>query len=66
MDSGCGNDSKYVDLDFSEFKKLKSILVGNYSFRNAVSVQICDLDELEKVTIGECSEGAGDRSGFLH
>ena len=57
MDSGCGNDSKYVDLDFSEFKKLKSILVGNYSFRNAVSVQICDLDELEKVTIGEnCME----------
>ena len=55
MDSGCGNDSKYVDLDFSQFKKLKSILVGNYSFRNAVSVQICDLDELEKVIIGENS-----------
>ena len=57
VDSGCGNDGKYVDLDFSQFKKLKSILVGNYSFRNAVSVQICDLDELEKVTIGEnCME----------
>ena len=57
MDSGCGNDGKYVDLDFSQFKKLKSILVGNYSFRNAVSVKICDLDELEKVTIGEnCME----------
>ena len=57
MDSGCGNDSKRVALNFSEFKKLKSIVVGNYSFRNAVSVQICDLDELEKVTIGEnCME----------
>ena len=57
MDSGCGNDSKYVDLDFSQFKKLKSILVGNYSFRNAVSFHICDLDELEKVIIGEnCME----------
>ena len=55
MDSGCGNDSKYAILDFSEFKKLKSILVGNYSFRNAISVEICDLDELEKVIIGENS-----------
>ena len=55
VDSGCGNDGKYVDLDFSQFKKLKSILVGNYSFRNAVSFQICDLDELEKVIIGENS-----------
>ena len=55
MDSGCGNDSKYVDLDFSQFRKLKSIVVGNYSFRNAVSFQICDLDELEKVIIGENS-----------
>ena len=57
MDSGCGNDCKRIVLNFSEFKKLKSIVVGNYSFRNAVSVQICDLDELEKVTIGEnCME----------
>ena len=55
MDSGCGNDSKYAAFDFSEFKKLKSILIGNYSFRNAVSVEICDLDELEKVIIGENS-----------
>ena len=55
MDSGCGNDNKRVVLDFSEFKKLKSIVVGNYSFRNAVLFQICDLDELEKVTIGENS-----------
>ena len=55
MDSGCGNDSKYAAFDFSEFRKLKSILVGNYSFRNAVSVEICDLDELEKVIIGENS-----------
>ena len=55
MDSGCGNDSKRVALNFSEFKKLKSILVGNYSYRNAISVEICDLDELEKVIIGENS-----------
>ena len=57
VDSGCGNDSKYAAFDFSEFRKLKSIVVGNYSFRSAVSFQICDLDELEKVTIGEnCME----------
>ena len=55
MDSGCGNDGKYAAFDFSEFRKLKSIVVGNYSFRNAVSFQICDLDELEKVIIGENS-----------
>ena len=55
VDSGCGNDSKYAAFDFSEFRKLKSIVVGNYSFRNAVSFQICDLDELEKVIIGENS-----------
>ena len=55
VDSGCGNDSKDIILIFSDFRKLKSILVGNYSFRNAVSFQICDLDELEKVIIGENS-----------
>ena len=53
MDSGCGNDNKDAILDFSEFRKLKSIVVGNYSFKNAASVEICDLDELEKVIIGE-------------
>ena len=55
MDSGCGNDSKRVALNFSEFRKLKSIVVGNYSFKNAIFVEICDLDELEKVIIGENS-----------
>ena len=55
VDSGCGNNCKRVALDFSEFKQLKSILVGNYSFRNAGSVEICNLDELEIVTIGENS-----------
>ena len=57
VDSGCGNDGKDAILDFSEFRKLKSIVVGNYSFKNAISVEICDLDELEKVAIGEnCME----------
>ena len=55
VDSGCGNDSKDIILDFSEFRKLKSIVVGNYSFKNAILVEICDLDELEKVIIGENS-----------
>ena len=53
VDSGCGNDGKDAILDFSEFRKLKSIVVGNYSFKNAILVEICDLDELEKVIIGE-------------
>ena len=53
MDSGCGNDSKDIILIFSDFRKLKSIVVGNYSFKNAILVEICDLDELEKVIIGE-------------
>ena len=55
VDSGCGSDSKDIILIFSDFRKLKSILVGNYSFKNAILVEICDLDELEKVIIGENS-----------
>ena len=55
VDSGCGNDSKDIILIFSDFRKLKSIVVGNYSFKNAILVEICDLDELEKVIIGENS-----------
>ena len=55
VDSGCGNDSKDIIPIFSDFRKLKSIVVGNYSFKNAILVEICDLDELEKVIIGENS-----------
>ena len=55
VDSGCCNDSKLRVLDFSRFRNLREVRVGDDCFENVDEVKLIGLSELERVVIGENS-----------
>ena len=52
VDSGCCNDSGLRVLDFSRFRNLREVRVGDECFENVDEVKLIGLSELERVVIG--------------
>ena len=52
VDSGCCNDSGLRVLDFSRFRNLREVRVGNGCFRSVKEVKLIGLKQLERVVIG--------------
>ena len=52
VDSGCCNDSGLKVLDFSRFRNLREVRVGDDCFENVDEVKLIGLSELERVVIG--------------
>ena len=55
VDSGCCNDSGLRVLDFSRFRNLREVRVGDDCFENVDEVKLIGLTRLERVVIGENS-----------
>ena len=55
VDSGCCNDSGLRVLDFSRFRSLREVRVGNECFEYVEEVKLIGLNQLERVVIGENS-----------
>ena len=53
VDSGCCNDSGLRELDFSRFRNLREVRVGDECFRSVKEVKLIGLKQLERVVIGE-------------
>ena len=53
VDSGCCNDSGLRVLDFSRFRNLREVRVGNECFRSVKEVKLIGLKQLERVVIGK-------------
>lgn len=50
-----GNDPKLTAVDFSPFKQVKTITIGNFCFRYAMRVTLKGMPALERVEIGASS-----------
>ena len=55
VDSGCCNDSELKVLDFSRFRNLREVRVGDECFEYVDEVKLIGLNRLESVVIGENS-----------
>ena len=55
VDSGCCNDSGLKVLDFSRFRNLREVRVGDECFEKVDEVKLSGLSKLESVVIGENS-----------
>ena len=55
VDSGCCNDSGLRELDFSRFRNLREVRVGNECFMYVDEVKLSGLSKLESVVIGKNS-----------
>ena len=55
VDSGCCNDSGLRELDFSRFRNLREVRVGDECFNDVKEVKLIGLSELERVVIGKNS-----------
>ena len=53
VDSGCCNDSGLRVLDFSRFRNLREVRVGDECFRSVKEVRLIGLNRLERVVIGK-------------
>ena len=53
VDSGCCNDSGLRELDFSRFRNLREVTVGDNCFKNVDKVKLIGLKQLESVVIGK-------------
>ena len=53
VDSGCCNESNADGLDFSCFRNLRELRVGNECFNDVKEVELIGLKQLEKVVIGD-------------
>ena len=53
--SGECNSEKYTVLDLSKFKNLKTVVIGDGSYRRVNEVKLTGLNELESVVIGDNS-----------
>ena len=53
--SGCCNDSELKVLDFSSFRSLREVRVGNECFNDVKEVKLIGLKQMERVVIGENS-----------
>ena len=61
VDSGCCNDSGLRELDFSRFRNLREVRVGDDCFANVKDVSMTGLKKLEKVEFGKncCCQASG-------
>ena len=55
VDSGCCNDSGLRELDFSRFRNLREVRVGDECFMYVDEVKLSGLSKLESVVIGKNS-----------
>ena len=53
VDSGCCNDSGLRVLDFSRFRNLREVRVGDECFNDVKEVKLIGLKQLERVVIGK-------------
>ena len=53
VDSGCCNDYGLRELDFSRFRNLREVTVGDNCFKNVDKVKLIGLKQLESVVIGK-------------
>ena len=53
VDSGCCNDSGLRVLDFSRFRNLREVRVGDECFNDVKEVKLIGLSKLERVEIGK-------------
>ena len=53
VDSGCCNDSGLMVLDFSRFRNLREVRVGDECFNDVKEVKLIGLKQLERVVIGK-------------
>ena len=53
VDSGCCNDSGLRELDFSRFRNLREVRVGDECFNDVKEVKLIGLKQLERVEIGK-------------
>ena len=53
VDSGCCNDSGLRVLDFSRFRNLREVRVGDECFNDVKEVKLIGLNQLERVEIGK-------------
>ena len=53
VDSGCCNDNGLKMLDFSRFRNLREVRVGNECFNDVKEVKLNGLKQLERVVIGK-------------